>query len=360
MKGDSWFGSVKAAAELGARGMHGIFQVKTSHTLFPKTYFEDALAHTPGGVHIVLRGRHPNGSTLFALGYRYSSKKTLCFIMTDGAGSTVPGTPYEMKYTDDYGNVGKYFDVCMCNNHLFANYNHYFIVYSEIRYVDRPQVISSFFRDSNGVDRHNHVRQGELGLESKWVTHNPWFRLATTLVGMNVTDTWQLMNHHRLFPHHVAQRYNVSDSRTVPVKAFAGSLAAQLFKRVDMMEDRNSDLRKRTIDDVDVSFSDNEEEDDGNDIVSGSSVEGTSDGEYSFMTSVGYRIDKCREVMTVKDGNDNNHLLCKFPVIQTGTGKKMKKRSNVQNCSICAKQTTFFCFHCQKPYCYSLSDKGHG
>ena len=30
--------------------------------------------------------------------------------MTDGAGSTTPGQPYEMKYTDEHGNVGK-FDV---------------------------------------------------------------------------------------------------------------------------------------------------------------------------------------------------------------------------------------------------------
>ena len=27
--------------------------------------------------------------------------------MTDGTGSTITGTPYEMKYIDDYGNVGK-------------------------------------------------------------------------------------------------------------------------------------------------------------------------------------------------------------------------------------------------------------
>ena len=107
VKGDSWFGSVKAAAAIAENDMQCVLQVKTSHTLFPKTYIENALANTPGGVHIVLKGRHPNGRLLIAMGYRYSAKKTLFFIMTEGAGSTLPGTPYEMKFTDEFDNVGK-------------------------------------------------------------------------------------------------------------------------------------------------------------------------------------------------------------------------------------------------------------
>ena len=27
--------------------------------------------------------------------------------MTEGAGSTTPGEPYKMKFTDEHGNVGK-------------------------------------------------------------------------------------------------------------------------------------------------------------------------------------------------------------------------------------------------------------
>ena len=107
MKGDAWFGSVKAAASLAERGMEGVFQVKTAHSLYPKEYIEKLLKNAPGGVHVVLKGRHPNGHTLVAVGYRYSSKKTLFFICTEGAGSTTPGEPYEMKFTDKHGNVGK-------------------------------------------------------------------------------------------------------------------------------------------------------------------------------------------------------------------------------------------------------------
>ena len=107
MKGDSWFGSVKAAASLGARGIQGVFNVKQCHLLYPKKFIAEALDKCPGGVSIVLKGKHHNGQTLVAVGYRYSSKKTLLFLMTDKAGSTTPGEPYEMKFTDGYGNVGK-------------------------------------------------------------------------------------------------------------------------------------------------------------------------------------------------------------------------------------------------------------
>ncbi len=36
LKGDSWFGSIKTCAMLGAEGKMGVFQVKTAHALFPK------------------------------------------------------------------------------------------------------------------------------------------------------------------------------------------------------------------------------------------------------------------------------------------------------------------------------------
>ena len=108
MKGDAWFGSVKAAAAMAERGIECILQIKTGHSLYPKEFVQNALKDTPGGVHVVLKGRHPNGHTLYAIGYRYLSKKTLFFIMTAGAGSTTPGKPYEMKFTDEYGNVGTF------------------------------------------------------------------------------------------------------------------------------------------------------------------------------------------------------------------------------------------------------------
>jgi hypothetical protein len=74
-------------------------------------------------VHIVLEGTTRDEVKLVAIGYRYSQKTILFFALTENAGRTDAGDPYEMKYTDTYGNV--------CN-----------------RSVDHPDVISKFFQSS--------------------------------------------------------------------------------------------------------------------------------------------------------------------------------------------------------------------
>ena len=140
LMGDAWFGSVKAASVASKRKMEAVYQIKSNHGLYPKQFIEDALKDGPGGTHIVLEGKHPDGAELIAIGYRYNSKVTLCFVMTKNVGSTKPGTPYEMKFTDLHGNV-------------------------HVRLVDRPAVISNFFQASNCVDKHNQARQYELALE---------------------------------------------------------------------------------------------------------------------------------------------------------------------------------------------------
>jgi hypothetical protein len=61
--------------------------------------------------------------------------------MTHKAGRTTPGTPYIMRYTDGFGNL--------CT-----------------RDVERPDVVSSFFQDSNVIDSHNQSRQGYLDTNS--------------------------------------------------------------------------------------------------------------------------------------------------------------------------------------------------
>jgi len=81
-----------------------VLQVKNNKTLFPKEVIESSLSRMPGGgMHIVLTGTNPNGVPLIALGYQYSTKATLIFVFHSDVGSTCPGKPYEMKYTDDHG-----------------------------------------------------------------------------------------------------------------------------------------------------------------------------------------------------------------------------------------------------------------
>ncbi len=119
---------MKAAVALAKKGYKAVLQVKTGHGLFPKKFIESALEDAPGGVWIVLEATH-EGVPLIALGYRYSTRTTLHFVATKDAGSTAKGTPYQMNFTDDWGNV-------------------------HIRDVERPDIISQFFENSNTIDKH--------------------------------------------------------------------------------------------------------------------------------------------------------------------------------------------------------------
>jgi hypothetical protein len=140
IRGDSWFGSVKTASEVGLRGHEAVLQIKQYNSLYPKEYIEEALKNAPGGVHMLMEGVTKDEIPLVAIGYRYSRNTTLFFVAIKNAGSAKQGVPYEMKYTDNYGNLCK-------------------------RYVDRPQIISNFFATSNVIDTHNQLRQDSLKLE---------------------------------------------------------------------------------------------------------------------------------------------------------------------------------------------------
>ena len=130
-----------------------------------------------------------------------------------------------------------------------TNYSICFTNKSEIRYVDRPEVISFFFRHFNSVDRNNHGRQFELALEKKWVTQDCYFRLTSTFYGQGVTDSKHLMVLHSLFPLSVCKRFADigGDERSIPLKSYAGNLAAQLLERADIVEEEERMVRKRTI-----------------------------------------------------------------------------------------------------------------
>jgi hypothetical protein len=129
----------------------------------------------PGGVHIVLTAVHPTTKLkMVAVGYKYSRKNTSLFIASAGAGSTTPGTPYEMKYHNEKGN--------QC-----------------FRYVDRPDLVSFYYENNNKVDILNQLRQGYLRLEKKWVTTSPYFRMETSRIGMCAVDTFSIAFFYNLF-----------------------------------------------------------------------------------------------------------------------------------------------------------------
>jgi hypothetical protein len=157
--GDSWFGSVRTACEISKRGKEGVFQAKIAKRLYPKEELEKLLDGKPGGCQVVMKGTHPEtGVVLVALGYKYNTKTTLCFVTTENAGSTTEGEPYEMKYLDGSGNV--------C-----------------IREVERPEVVSDFFHHVNIIDALNHLRQFCLRLEKKWVCQSGFFSYQHNING---------------------------------------------------------------------------------------------------------------------------------------------------------------------------------
>ena len=95
-------GSVKTAIQCAIRGINYIGAVKQNHSGFPKNYFDEHLKDAPGGCRIVMEGKHSvTGEKIIAIGYKYCSKKTLHYVATYNAGSTLPGHPYEMKFTDE-------------------------------------------------------------------------------------------------------------------------------------------------------------------------------------------------------------------------------------------------------------------
>jgi len=88
IRGDAWFGSVRAANEVGIRGHKGVFQIKTYHASYPKEFIEEALKDAPGGIFVALEGTTKDEVQLIALGYSYSRKTILFFILTKNAGTT--------------------------------------------------------------------------------------------------------------------------------------------------------------------------------------------------------------------------------------------------------------------------------
>ena len=167
--GDSWFGSVKAAVKLGKANMEFIGNIKGSYHSFPKDYIMNTLRNESAGTSILLTAT-VDGVELQAIGWKFNKKSTQMFVATKYAGSIRNGTPYIQKFPDEFGNVFQ-------------------------REVPRPAVLSTYYACANTVDKHNHVRQHLLALESAWVTCNQWFRVYTTIVGMHVIDSMKLYCH---------------------------------------------------------------------------------------------------------------------------------------------------------------------
>jgi hypothetical protein len=94
-----------------------------------------------------------------------------------------------------------------------------------IRNVDHPPAISQLFEESNKIDSHNQLRQGQLALEKCWVTQYFWFRLHTMIVGIDATDIFRIAGHHDLIP-----------KGNYPINKFKGILLQHLLDYAKILE----------------------------------------------------------------------------------------------------------------------------
>ena len=181
------------------------------------------------------------------------------------------------------------------------------------------------------------------------MTHNCYFRLTTTTIGVNVTDTWLLMHHHGLFPALVRNRYTTTESRKVPIKAFAGILSGQLLHIAGELESIESvRLRRRDEDGIGGELDSVAEDADVMEV-------GEDEQFATFDNGKGNVITRCIIIKDFQDGDGRIHRVAKFPVVTSATNGR--KRGIVKQCDTCSKLTTCFCTCCMKPLCYSFTNK---
>ncbi len=129
-----------------SRGFHYVGQVKTAHKHYPKAWLEEKMKDMGAGTWLCLKATTPGDEVpLIAVSYKYNKKRVLLFIMTEGAGSTRPGAPYNCQFRNKNGIV--------------------------VKKVPHPDFITKYFDCANAVDIHNQIRQGTIRLEKRWVTH---------------------------------------------------------------------------------------------------------------------------------------------------------------------------------------------
>ena len=174
-RGDAYFGSVRTAiAVKNEFNVHFIGVVKQYDANYPKQAILDILRGKPAGTKIVLTAT-VKGIKLVAIGYNQNKSDTVCLLMTEGAGSTIDDEcrPRGQKFIDKFRNV--------C-----------------VRKFARPKVVNEYYYYCGIIDDHNRRRQGYLRLEQKWVSHSGFGRIFTTIVGLNIVDTYLLCKYQKV------------------------------------------------------------------------------------------------------------------------------------------------------------------
>jgi hypothetical protein len=145
------------------------------------------------------------------------------------------------------------------------------------------------------------------------VYKNPFFRLSTTLIGINVTDTFLLANHHKVI--------NVSSNLTsgkqkISVRRFAGILSHQLTTHAKRLGIKSLHFLP----------------DSPPDIIHVCSTTDPSRGGISDISSDYAMLSEKQAVRGLRDANGKTHYLVKYDVMKDPSGRSRCKK---RKCKLC-------------------------
>ena len=132
----------------------------------PYAWLQTKMANWAAGAVLVLKCINAD-VPFYVIGYKYKFKSVQVFVCSERVADFSPGGAYVSRYRDrETGNT-------------------------MYRPVARPRVLSNYFAKSGLLDEHNHLRQGELGIERFWRTTNGQYKIYQTLLGMTVVDCYR-------------------------------------------------------------------------------------------------------------------------------------------------------------------------
>lgn len=276
--------------------------VKQYHYGFPKAEFAAYISDWPRGAYIVGKCNISDSETVCFAAYKWNYKKTFYFAFTKNAGETKPSPrfSYIAQFNDDDGNLKSI-------------------------HINRPQVVGLYYHYANKVNVNNQYRQGYLHLEGCWGTQDGFFREATTLSGILVTDSFLLLKHHLASSHPIHKMTIGEYLRSVVHEIF--------FTRIWSDKTR---LERSTAPLVGAQIA-----------VQGCNSDVSSLS--SDQTHSGVVVGIVADMPMTPERFCMRHCMCKTMEMESAADGERLKRSR---CDLCSKgKTAYYCSSCGNSYC---------